>query len=115
MGNNLLLLDENNIAVETPLLPPQSTYYSHQQNNAVYPYNLTAFQGSVVASSTLNNFLIDSSNANGQGMVLFFYFKLYSKILIIIIKVQCISMFSEVLRVNNNINTGTCLLWQPKK
>lgn len=74
MGNNLLLLDENNIAVETPLLPPQSTYYSHQQNNAVYPYNLTAFQGSVAASSTLNNFLIDSSNAGGQGMIFFLFF-----------------------------------------
>lgn len=74
MGNNLLLLDENNIAVETPLLPPQSTYYSHQQNNAVYPYNLTAFQGSVAASSTLNNFLIDSSNAGGQGMIFWIFF-----------------------------------------
>lgn len=68
MGNNLELLDENLQTVESPLLPPPSSYYTNQQNTAIFPYNITAVQqttGNIIP--TLNNILIDSNNNNNNN------------------------------------------------
>lgn len=65
MGNDLLLLDENLLPVETPLLPPTHTFLESNQNTIIFPYNITAVKTtSANALPTLNNFLIDSTDGD---------------------------------------------------
>lgn len=54
------LWDDNMALVETPLILPANSHYSHHYNAALYPYNLTAFQG---GSSNYPS----SGNGNGNG------------------------------------------------
>ena len=44
--------------VETPLILPANSHYNHHFNTALYPYNLSAFQGGSGSSN---------SNSGGAG------------------------------------------------
>lgn len=78
--------DENMAQIETPLILSPNSHYVHNQNMALYPYNLTAFQGgsstsnshhhstSVTGNSgpdSVDNIFIDTMNENLDETTLF--------------------------------------------